>query len=338
MIHVTYKKIGLIGYGNVGKTLIDQLSFVDPKGTNFVVSAIGSRSLGLIELENIPPRSVTDHIEELKQNRNSKTENGAIQEITSWLQEGSYDILVEATVSDYNTGGPALKYIRTALERGKDAITCNKAPIALALNDLLAIAAQTGARLRYESTVMDGTPIISLFSKALPKVRVERIRGILNSTVNVALDTLNEGMSLEQGIKKAQALGIAETDPSLDLSGADAVAKLVIIVNTISKRNIQITDVMSQALTKETFAQAKNNSNNNHNSIIRQVSIADFNSDSYRVSLMPVQHENIFYGCRGTSSIVEFSLEMFGELVIVEQNPRLGATAFGIYTDLMDLI
>ncbi len=335
---MAYKKIGLIGYGHVGKTLIDQLSAVDPTGEQFAISAIGSRSLGLIELENIPPRSVTAQIDELKPNIESKTENGAIQEINSWLQEGSYDILVEATISDYNTGGPALNYIRTALEQGKDAVTANKAPIALALNDLQAIAAQTGARLRYESTVMDGTPIISLFRKALPNARVERIRGILNSTTNLVLDTLYDGMSLEQGIKKAQKLGIAETDPSLDLSGADAVAKLVIIVNSISKRNIKISDVMSQALTEETFAQATNTSNNDRTSILRLISIADFNTESYRVSLMPVQRESIFYGCRGASSIVEFSLEMFGELAIVEQDPRLGATAFGIYTDLMDLI
>ena len=63
---MTYKKIGLIGYGNVGKTLIDQLSVVDPTGTKFVLSAIGSRSLGLIELESIPSRSVTAQIDELK--------------------------------------------------------------------------------------------------------------------------------------------------------------------------------------------------------------------------------------------------------------------------------
>jgi len=331
------KKIALIGYGKVGKALVDLLAEVDPKGKKFTFSAIGSRSLGLLELKETPPTSVKPQIEGALQHAKSKTLGGAVQEITSWLREGAYDVLVEATISNYDTGEPALSYLQTAIERSKGVITCNKAPIALALDHLQTIAAQSDAQLRYESTVMDGTPIFSVFRNALPEVRVERIRGILNSTVNVVLDALYEGMTLEQGIESAKGLGVAEADPSLDLKGTDAAAKLVILVNTLSDMKIKLSDVKSQPLTKETFERARNASTQDGDARIRQLTIADFSSENFRVTLEAIQPDDILYGCRGTSNAAIFSLESFGELVIAEQNPSLNSTAFGIYSDLIDL-
>ena len=334
---MTCKRIALIGYGNVGKALVELLSEVDPKGTKFTFSAIGSRSLGLLELKNTLTTSVKPQVDVALKNSKSKTLEEAIHEITSWLREGDYDVLVEATIANYDTGEPAISYIRTAFEQGKDAITCNKAPIVLAMDHLQTIAAQYGARLRYESTVLDGTPIFSIFRNAVPEVRVKRIRGILNSTVNVVLDFLYENMTLEQGIERAKVLGTAEEDPSLDLEGIDAAAKLVILVNTLSKMKIKLSDVERQPLTKETFERARNTSPQDRGANIRQLAIADFNSDTFRVTLKAIQPNDILFGCRGPSNAAIFSLELFGELVIAEQNPTLETTAFGIYSDLVDL-
>lgn len=334
---MTYKKIVLIGYGNVGKALIELLSEVDPKGTKYSFSAIGSRTLGLLELKDAPPISVKPQVDVALQNTKSKTLEDATYEITSWLREGDYDVLVEATIANYETGEPAISYIQTALEQCKDAITCNKAPIVLAMDHLQTIATQSGVLLRYESTVLDGTPIFSIFRNAMPEVRVERIRGILNGTVNVVLDCLYEKMNLEQGIERAKELGTAEEDPSLDLEGIDAAAKLVILVNTLSEMKIKLLDVNRQPLTQETFEHARNACLYERDTIIRQVSIADFNSETYRVNLEAIQPNDILYGCRSTSNAAVFSLDLFGELVIAEQNPSLKTTAFGIYSDLNDI-
>ncbi len=271
------------------------------------------------------------------QNLKSKPFGDATHEITSWLREGDYDVLVEATIANYDTGEPAISYIQTAFEQGKDAITCNKAPIVLAMDHLQTIAAQTGVLLRYESTVLDGTPIFSIFRNAMPEVRVERIRGILNSTVNVVLDCLYEKMNLAQGIERAKEFGTAEEDPSLDLEGIDAAAKLVILVNSLSKVKIKLSDVERQPLTQEAFERARKTSSSNHDFIIKQIAIADFMLENFRVNLEAIQPNDILYGCRGTSNAAIFSLDLFGEFVIAEQNPSLKTTAFGIYSDLVDL-
>jgi len=334
---LTYKKIALIGYGNVGKALIELLSEVDPKGTKFTFSAIGSRSLGLLELNDAPPISVKPQVDLALQNTKSKTLGDVTHEITSWLREGDYDVLVESTIANYDTGEPAISYIQTALEQGNDAITCNKAPIVLAMDHLQTIAAQSGVLLRYESTVLDGTPIFSIFRNAMPEVRVERIRGILNSTVNVVLDCLYEKMNLEQGIERAKELGTTEEDPSLDLEGIDAAAKLVILVNSLSKVKIKLSDVERQPLTQEAFDRTRKTSLTDHDLIIKQIAIADFNSENFRVTLEAIQPKDILYGCRGTSNAAIFSLDLFGELIIAEQNPSLKTTAFGIYSDLFNI-
>ncbi len=338
MKFLTYKKIALIGYGNVGKALVELLSEVDPKGTKFSFSAIGSRTLGLLELNDTPPISVKPQIDVALQNIKLKTLEDATYEITSWLREGDYDVLVEATIANYKTGEPAISYIQTTLELCKDVITCNKAPIVLAMDHLQTIAARSNALLRYESTVLDGTPIFSIFRNALPKMQVERIRGILNSTVNVVLDYLHEKLNLEQGIEKAKEFGTAEEDPSLDLEGIDAAAKLVILVNTLSNKKIKLLDVDRQPLTQETFKHARNVCLYDQDTIIRQVSFADFNSETYRVNLEVIQPNDILYGCRSTSNAAVFSLDLFGDLVIAEQNPSLKTTAFGIYSDLNEII
>ncbi|MFQ6126362.1 MAG: hypothetical protein ACE5R6_17390 [Candidatus Heimdallarchaeota archaeon] len=335
---MTRKRIALIGYGNVGKAVTELLAEVDPKGTKFTFSAIGSRSLGLLELNKAPPSSVKPQVDVALQNTKLKTIKDATYEITSWLREGDYDVLVEAIIANYDTGEPAITYIKTAFEQGKDVITCNKAPLVLAMDRLQVIAARSGARLRYESTVLDGTPIFSIFRNALPKVRVKRIRGILNSTVNVVLDYLHQKLNLEQGIENAKMLGTAEEDPSLDLEGIDAAAKLVILVNTLSEMKIKLSDVEKQPLTQETFENARNTCLYDQNIIIRQVSIADFNSKTYRVNLEAVHPFDFLYGCRSTSNAAVFSLDLFGELVIAEQNPSLKTTAFGIYSDLIDIL
>ena len=136
-------------------------------------------------------------------------------------------------------GQPAVDHIRAALNHGAHAITANKGPIVHAYRELRDLAAKQGKRFLFESTVMDGVPIFSLFDQ-LPAIHLQGFHGILNSTTNVILSQMEQGLSFDEALKKAQALGVAETDATHDIDGWDAAVKTAALITVLM-------DIASQA-------------------------------------------------------------------------------------------
>ena len=95
------------------------------------------------------------------------------------------------------------------------------------MSELTKLAAEKKKKFLYESTVMDGVPIFSMFPLGLPAVDLRGFHGVLNSTTNVVLTEIERGLSFDEAVKRAQAMGIAETDPSADVDGWDAAFKVV---------------------------------------------------------------------------------------------------------------
>lgn len=167
------------------------------------------------------------------------------------------DVLVEATPSNLKTGQPALGHVRAAIHEGIPVVLANKGPLVAAYKDITERAAKAHVPLRFEATVAAGVPVLNAARVAFAGDRIQRVQGILNGTTNFILTRMSdEGSDLEQALKEAQALGYAETDPSADLDGLDAAAKVVILGNallgldlTLDKVNIQgIRSVTRQAV------------------------------------------------------------------------------------------
>jgi len=148
-------------------------------------------------------------------------------------------VLFENSPVNYATGQPAIDHLRLALESGMHAITANKGPVVHAYRELSAIAAAQGLRFFFESTVMDGAPIFSLFRGALPAARLLSFRGILNSTTNLILNRMETGEAFEQAVAYAQSIGIAETDPSGDIDGWDAAIKVSALATVLMGRALK---------------------------------------------------------------------------------------------------
>src|SRR5208282_2728516 len=101
--------------------------------------------------------------------------------ICDWLDAAQADVLFEGTSLNMETGMPAVGYIREALKFGAHAITANKGPVLHAYEELSELATKQGRRFLFESTVMDGTPLFSLFRETLPAIEVKSLHGVLNS-------------------------------------------------------------------------------------------------------------------------------------------------------------
>ena len=171
------------------------------------------------------------------------------------LQASSADILVEVTPTNLRDAEPGMSHIRAALSKGMHVVTANKGPVALAANELISLARQHGVQLRLESTVMAGTPVISTIEEGMAGAQVVAMRGILNGTTNYILSAMSEGRDYVGALADAQAKGYAETDPTADVEGYDAVAKTLILAALVFGYTLKPEQVVRKGITEITREQ-----------------------------------------------------------------------------------
>ncbi len=124
---------------------------------------------------------------------------------------------------------PAGDYVLELLRAGKPVVTANKQLVARRGAELFAVAAEAGVQLRFEASVCAAIPVIKVLREALVVSNVHRVLGIVNGTTNFVLTEMERGASYEEALAEAQQLGFAEADPSEDVSGQDAAAKMAIL-------------------------------------------------------------------------------------------------------------
>jgi homoserine dehydrogenase len=171
------------------------------------------------------------------------------------LQASSADILVEATPTNLRDAEPGMSHIRVALSKDMHVVTANKGPAALAANELISLAYQHGVQMRMESTVMAGTPVISTIREGMAGARVFAMRGILNGTTNYILSAMAEGRDYVEALADAQSKGYAETDPTADVEGYDAVAKTLILAALVFGCTLKPEQVAREGITAVTCEQ-----------------------------------------------------------------------------------
>jgi len=247
-------------------------------------------------------------------------------------------VLFENSSVNYITGQPATSHLQTALELGMHAITANKGPVVHAYRQLTDLANDKGRKFYFESTVMDGAPIFSLFRAALPAANLRALRGILNSTTNLILNRMEGGEDFAQAVAYAQSVGIAETDPSGDIDGWDAaikVAALVTVLMGIPLKPDQIDRQGIRALTLAEIQQAKNEGKR-----WKLVCEARREGDhvTARVSPEMVTPDSPLFQVDGTTSIVQFESDVLGLLSVIESDPGPHTTAYGLLADFINAV
>src|SRR5690606_7598075 len=159
--------------------------------------------------------------------------------VTGWdslrtIRESNADTIIEVSYTDVKTGQPAIDHCKSAFENGKNVVMTNKGPVALAYKELSEIAERHGVSWGFEGTVMSGTPALRMPITTLAGNEITEIRGILNGTTNYILTKMEmEGVTYEDALIEAQALGYAEADPTSDVEGYDARYKIVILSNYV---------------------------------------------------------------------------------------------------------
>ena len=168
------------------------------------------------------------------------------------IKNTNANTIVEVTFTDIKTGEPAITHIKTALNAGKNVISTNKGPVVKQAVNLLKIAETNHVYYGFEGVVLAGTPALNLAEYSLAGNNITGFKGILNGTTNYILTRMEEGMSYDDALKKAQELGYAEADPTGDVEGLDALGKVVILSNVVLGKNITWEDVERKGITEIT--------------------------------------------------------------------------------------
>jgi homoserine dehydrogenase len=162
------------------------------------------------------------------------------------VDDSSVDVVVELI------GGisPAGQVIDRAIASGKSVVSANKELLATRGADLVATAASAGVDLLYEAAVAGAIPIVRLLSESLAVEQVYRVAGIMNGTTNYVLTSMSEdGIGYEEALSRAQSLGLAESDPTADVDGHDAAAKVAILSSIAYSCDVRLDDIAREGIT-----------------------------------------------------------------------------------------
>jgi homoserine dehydrogenase len=340
---MTHYRLALLGFGNVGQALArlllqKQADIAAQYAITFTVTGIATGRHGAaIDPQGIDLNRALALIQ-AGESLSALSVAPAPAEALEFIRACEADVLFENTPVSYADGQPAIDHLETALIRGMHAITANKGPVVHAYRRLTDLAAAKGRKFFFESTVMDGAPIFSLFRSALPAANLRRFRGVLNSTTNLILSRMESGESFDQAVAYAQQIGIAETDPSGDIDGWDAAIKVSALATVLMGtplRPDQVERTGIRGITPEQIAQAKSQGKR-----WKLICSAEREGEEVRGRVGPemVGVDSPMYGIEGATSIVQFESDVLGLLSVIESDPGPHTTAYGLLADFLNAV
>lgn len=250
--------MAFIGFGTVGQGLTEILvekkeMLADKFDFHFKVVAISDIMKGSIYDENgLDMIKILDLVNKGKKLEEYPTGTKGMDSLAT-IKETNSNTIVEVTYTDVKTGEPALTHIKTALSSGKNVVSSNKGPVIKQAAELLNLAKSRNVHYGFEGVVLSGTPSLNLARFTLAGTNITGFKGILNGTTNYILTQMEEGMSYDEALSKAQGLGYAEADPSGDVEGWDALGKVIILSNVVLGKNLGWEDVKRKGITEITI-------------------------------------------------------------------------------------
>jgi homoserine dehydrogenase len=241
-------RIILIGYGVVGQGLARILRHrhsenLQDYGFNPKIVAIVDRGGAAVDPKGL---NLEETLEYKKKGTVAAVPKVGHSKLTPLeiIESVEAEVVIEATPTNVKNAEPALSHIKSAFKTGKHVVTTNKGPLALEMPSLTELADHNNVYLRFSGTVGGGTPVLELAKKCLAGDKIVAIRGILNGTTNYILTEMAEkSISFQEALGRAQKLGYAETDPSMDIDGTDSACKIVIMANWIMNKKLTLADV-----------------------------------------------------------------------------------------------
>lgn len=309
---VRHLRIAIFGFGTVGSSVARILIESKPQGLE--LTHIFNRQVARKQVDWLPA-------------------SVAWSEDVDAVLASNVDVIVELA------GGldPAGTWVRRALEAGKSVVTANKKLIAYHGIDLEHLAAAKGGHLKYGAAVAGGIPVIPGLEQGMAGDRIERIQGILNGTCNFILSKMEEGAEFAAVLAEAQAKGYAESDPTEDVGGFDARAKLAILMRLALRVQVDPEEIIPRAIT--TITPVDFSYTRDLGCTIRQVSRAQQVEGRIAAAVGPmlVALRSPLAWSQGTENMVIASGHYGGDVVFSGHGAGGHPTAVAVVSDLLAL-
>ncbi|MGG7178870.1 homoserine dehydrogenase [Clostridium paraputrificum] len=322
--------IGLIGYGGVGKEFIKLLK---EKNINCRVKFIIKSDGGLRDDNGIELDEVI-----IKEN--------SIKSHKMWIKglnfmdviDEELDFLVDLTPTNKRTGEPALTYIKEGLKRGINVVTGNKGPILIDYHGLKKLADDNGVDLGIGCTTGGALPSINGGLIDCAGAEIISIEGILNGTTNYILKEMEKNkISYKEALKKAQDIGIAETDPTLDVEGYDTAIKMIILANVLMGSNITLDDVELEGITKVSLNDIGNASKEGKKVKLLGQVYRDNGEVKIKVGPSNIDAEHSLYSVDNKNKGVTFESDTLGRITIIGGASGTKNAAASILRDIINI-
>ncbi len=327
----------LLGFGNVARALVPLLVEKTEEmrasfGIEWRVTGVATRRLGWLAR----PEGFDEGA--LSEGKAEQSVSPPPANVREWLAAARADVLFETTSLEPMTGQPGIEHIRAGLEHGAHVVTANKGPIVHAFDELDQLARERGLRLMHEATVADCMPVFSLFRECFPAAHVKGFRALLNSTTNIIIEGMEKGMDFEEGVERARALGVTETDPSYDVDGWDSAVKVCALARVLMRAPLKLEEVERKGIrdldTQSVRAAREANRR------LRLVSRAELKEGVLHASVRPeeISTDDPLAMTRGTSLAIHFELDVLHGLTQTAHNPNLRSTAYGLLADFINAV
>jgi homoserine dehydrogenase len=312
--------VALLGYGTVGTSVSRMLA----ESGDEIERATGHRLRVVRALVRDPAKE-----------RGFPADNGVLTtDFAAIRDDPSINVVAEVM------GGlePAGGYVRELLRAGKPVVSANKQLVAREGADLFAIASAAGVQLRFEASVCAAIPVVKVLRESLIATNVHRILGIVNGTTNFILSRMERGDSYAAALAEAQELGYAEADPSDDVNGADAAAKMAILATVAFGSRVAIDEVETRGITEIEPAHVAAAAD--LGMVVRLVGIATLANDAVDVRVQPafVQRSHPLAAVDGAFNAVMLQGDAIREITL--EGPGAGGTetASAVVADLVSVV
>ncbi len=312
--------VALLGYGTVGSA-VDRLL---TEGADEIERATGHRLRVVRALVRDPAKA-----------RGYAPAAGVLTtDFAAIRDDPEVAVVAEVMGGVEGTGELVLDLLRA----GKSVVSANKQLVARRGADLFAAASGSGVQLRFEASVCAAIPVVKVLRESFVVSNVHRVLGIVNGTTNFILTTMESGGSYAAALAEAQRLGYAEADPTDDVSGADAAAKMAILATVAFGTRVRLEDVVYRGIeevTPEVVAAARE-----LGMVVRLIGAATLTGDGYDVQVSPalVDREHPLAAVGGPFNAVMLQGDSIREITL--EGPGAGGieTASAVVADMVSVI
>ncbi len=336
-------RILLLGFGNVGHNLV---SLIDSRrdllkkdfGLELSVVGVGTRSKGTIYKESGLELGSLLRSENFTGRVDSASQSGfsvglAVEDL---LSDGEYDLLVETTPFQIESGQPAFSFLEKALKREKHVVTSNKGPIFHYFHEIRELAFSKGVKCLFEGTVMAGTPLFSFASECLCGCEIQSFEGVVNGTSNYILGLMSNGSGFDDALLEARRRGYAEPDPVLDVDGWDSAVKASIVAQAVMGASYIPFEEMEvkgiRSVSPRMFEEAQR-----FGGSVRLVAGVERDNGAFRIrvrpSVLPSNHP--LHSVSGVTNGALFLTDTLGEVCVTGAGAGSRETAYAVLRDII---